>query len=139
MHCSNAPCAAVCPTRALTTNAQGFVNFVNDSNEACIGCGLCVPACPFGIPSISAGKMHKCTGCEDLVSFGRKPTCVDTCIANALEYGPVNELIAKANQRLVQIREKYRDANLYGVTEQGGLGLLLILRVNSNEFPLIAG
>jgi len=137
MHCATAPCAAICPTNALTTNAQGFVNFVNDSDETCIGCRLCVTACPFNVPNIADGKMYKCSGCEDLVAFGQKPACVDTCIANALEYGPVNELIAKANQRLERVRAKYPDANLFGVTEQGGLGLLMILRVNADEFPLV--
>lgn len=139
VHCANAPCVSRCPTRALHTNAQGFVNFVNDTNEACIGCSLCVTACPYDAPKVADGKMYKCTGCEDLVAFGQKPACVDTCIANAFQYGPRDELIARANERLAQLRTKYPDANLYGVTEQGGLGVLLVLRINQNEFPLISG
>ena len=136
MHCANAPCVTACPVNALHTNAQGFVNFVNDTNEACIGCDFCLRACPYNIPKVTAGKMYKCTGCEDLVALGQEPTCVDTCLTNALQYGPVDELVAKANQRLVHIRAKYPDANLYSVTQQGGLGVLLILRVNADEFPL---
>ena len=139
MHCANAPCVSACPVRALHINAQGFVNYVNDTDDACIGCRACIPACPFDVPKISEGKMYKCTGCESLVASGKEPACVDTCIANALQYGPVEGLIARANQRLERIRAKYPAANLYGVTEQGGLGMLLVLRINADEFPLVGG
>ena len=136
MHCANAPCVSACPTRALHVNAQGFVNYVNDTNDACIGCRACITVCPFDVPKISNGKMYKCTGCESLVASGQEPACVDTCIANALQYGTVDELVVKAHQRLDKIRTKYPNANLYSVTVQGGLGTLLILRINADEFPL---
>jgi len=80
--------------------------------------------------------MYKCTGCDNLVASGLEPACVDTCIANALHYGTREELIAKANERLEKIKAKYPAANLYGVTEQGGLGLLLILRTSPDAFGL---
>jgi formate dehydrogenase iron-sulfur subunit len=136
MHCADAPCVSICPLGALHTNEKGFVNYVDDSDDACIGCSLCISACPYNVPEISDGKMHKCTGCESLIFAGQEPACVDTCITNALQYGPAEELITKANERLNQIRSKYPDANLYGVTEQGGLGTLLILRTSPDEFGL---
>lgn len=40
------PAAAVCPTEAITWNAQQGVVQVN--SELCIGCGLCVARCPYG-------------------------------------------------------------------------------------------
>ena len=136
MHCASAPCVSACPTSALHVNEKGFVNYVNNTNDACIGCSACIRVCPFDVPKISDGKMYKCTGCEDLITSGQEPACVDTCIANALQYGTVDELIAKAHQRLGKIRVKYPNANLYNVAEYGGLGTLLILRINADEFPL---
>ncbi|CAA6821362.1 MAG: Formate dehydrogenase-O, iron-sulfur subunit (EC; Putative formate dehydrogenase iron-sulfur subunit (EC, partial [uncultured Thiotrichaceae bacterium] len=47
MHCSDAPCAAVCPVDCFETTAEGVVLHNKDT---CIGCGYCFYACPFGAP-----------------------------------------------------------------------------------------
>jgi len=67
MHCTDAPCAAVCPTNVFYTTADGVVLH---SKDLCIGCGYCFYACPFGAPQYpkvgnfgSRGKMDKCTYC----------------------------------------------------------------------------
>ena len=44
MHCSDAPCAAVCPVDCFNT-AEGVVLH---NKDICIGCGYCFYACPFG-------------------------------------------------------------------------------------------
>ncbi len=43
--CEQPSCAAVCPTEALVRRADRGVDF--NANK-CIGCKLCVGACPFG-------------------------------------------------------------------------------------------
>jgi Fe-S-cluster-containing dehydrogenase component len=43
--CPNPPCAAVCPTDALTPREGGGVHFKAD---LCVNCRNCVAACPFG-------------------------------------------------------------------------------------------
>jgi len=43
--CPDPPCAKVCPTDALRIRRGGGV--ILDQSK-CIGCGLCVKACPFG-------------------------------------------------------------------------------------------
>src|SRR6266446_2387999 len=67
MHCTDAPCAAVCPVSCFYTTADGVVLH---SKDLCIGCGYCFYACPFGAPQYpkvgnfgSRGKMDKCTYC----------------------------------------------------------------------------
>jgi Fe-S-cluster-containing dehydrogenase component len=74
MHCTDAPCQAVCPVNAFYTTADGVVLH---SKDICIGCGYCFYACPFGAPQYprvgnfgSRGKMDKCTYC----SGGPEPT-----------------------------------------------------------------
>lgn len=133
MHCGDAPCETICPVGAISTSPQGFVDI---DNYTCIGCGICVNTCPYDIPEIRLATIYKCSGCASYVSAGNEPVCVDTCIANSLEYGPREELIAKAQARVEQLKEKYPEANLYGVDQQGGLGLLMILRVHPSEFGL---
>ena len=67
MHCSDAPCMAVCPVDCFYQTEDGIVLH---SKDLCIGCGYCFYACPFGAPQFpqagnfgSRGKMDKCTFC----------------------------------------------------------------------------
>ena len=67
MHCTDAPCAAVCPVTCIYPTEDGIVLH---SKDLCIGCGYCFYACPFGAPQYpqvgnfgSRGKMDKCTYC----------------------------------------------------------------------------
>ena len=47
MHCSDAPCIAVCPVDCIYQTEEGVVLH---SKDLCIGCGYCFYACPFGAP-----------------------------------------------------------------------------------------
>ena len=67
MHCSDAPCIAVCPVDCIYQTEEGVVLH---SKDLCIGCGYCFYACPFGAPQYPQagnfgcrGKMDKCTFC----------------------------------------------------------------------------
>jgi formate dehydrogenase iron-sulfur subunit len=67
MHCSDAPCMAVCPVDCFYKTDEGVV--LHDK-DLCIGCGYCFYACPFGAPQFPQagafglrGKMDKCTFC----------------------------------------------------------------------------
>jgi formate dehydrogenase iron-sulfur subunit len=67
MHCSDAPCMAVCPVDCFYKTDDGVV--LHDK-DLCIGCGYCFYACPFGAPQFPQagafgvrGKMDKCTFC----------------------------------------------------------------------------
>ena len=53
MHCTDAPCAAVCPVNCFYTTADGVVLH---SKDLCIGCGYCFYACPFGAPQYPQGR-----------------------------------------------------------------------------------
>jgi len=56
MHCSDAPCMAVCPVDCFYQTDEGVVLH---SKDLCIGCGYCFYACPFGAPQYpQAGQMY---------------------------------------------------------------------------------
>ena len=93
-HCEDPACIPVCPEKAITKDANGFV--VIDA-EKCIGCRACQKACPYGAPqySAAASAMLKCDGCRDRVSEGKKPVCVDACPLRALDFLPIDALHKK--------------------------------------------
>jgi formate dehydrogenase iron-sulfur subunit len=108
MHCSEAPCATVCPVDCFYTTKDGVV--LHDK-DICIGCGYCFYACPFGAPQFpetgafgSRGKMDKCTFCaggpeadnsnDEFRKYGRNrmaegklPLCAEMCSTKALLAG----------------------------------------------------
>lgn len=93
LHCADAPCVTVCPTGASLKRAEDGIVLVNE--DACIGCGLCAWACPYGARELDAraGVMKKCTLCadridnENLAEQDRVPACVRTCPTGARHFG----------------------------------------------------
>ena len=124
MHCTDAPCAAVCPTNVFYTTADGVVLH---SKDLCIGCGYCFYACPFGAPQYpkvgnfgSRGKMDKCTFCAggpeadnskeeyekygaNRLAEGKLPLCAEMCSTKSLLAGD-GDVIAKIYKERVAKR-----------------------------------
>lgn len=91
MHCGEAPCIVVCPTRALCKRPGDGV--VEVHQNLCIGCHSCAIVCPFGAPQFPKGTtMRKCDLCVERVSRGLEPACVRTCPTRALRFGPIEKL-----------------------------------------------
>ncbi|MCK8825006.1 4Fe-4S dicluster domain-containing protein [Fuchsiella alkaliacetigena] len=134
MHCEDAVCKDGCPVDALSKTEQGFTTL---DFESCIGCGMCEQSCPYGVPSIFEEKMYKCDACQHLVTVGESPACVSTCAANAIKYGTYDDLVKAAQQRVETLQERYPEASLYGLEEQDGLSLLLILKTEASKLELI--
>ena len=97
LHCEEAPCVTVCPTGASYKRADDGIVLVNE--DACIGCGLCAWACPYGAreKDMAAQVMKKCTLCvdriynENLEPEDRQPACVRTCPASARHFGDLGD------------------------------------------------
>jgi Fe-S-cluster-containing dehydrogenase component len=97
LHCEDAPCVTVCPTGASYKRVEDGIVLVNE--DACIGCGLCAWACPYGAREMDAeqGVMKKCTLCvdriynEQLPEEDREPACVRTCPTGARHFGDLGD------------------------------------------------
>jgi len=90
-HCEDAPCITVCPSGALQRAGDGEP--VTIDQERCIGCLMCVQACPFGMITVNPdGKgVLKCDLCVERLEHGRNPACVDACPTGALKFEIVEE------------------------------------------------
>ena len=106
-HCDNPPCVKVCPTGATYKDKDGLVLMHYDR---CIGCRLCVVACPYNarrfnwakpevppeqtnplVPVRPVGVVEKCTFCVHRTRQGRLPRCVEVCPVRAKHFGNLND------------------------------------------------
>ena len=85
-HCDDAPCMMVCPTGAI--HREGENEPVLFDHTRCIGCKMCVQACPFGMISMRLdGKgVLKCDLCIERLDKDQEPACVTACPTNALVF-----------------------------------------------------
>ena len=139
-HCTHAACLDVCPTGSLFRSEYGTVVVQED---ICNGCGYCVPACPFGVldkrhlprkpddaplalPLLGKkedGRVWKCTLCYDRLSDGMEPACAHACPTDSIQFGDLDQLRAKADQRLAALHaDGVGDARLYLRDEADGIG-----------------
>ena len=121
-HCANAPCLEACPTGALFKTEFDTVVVQQD---ICNGCGYCVPSCPFGVVDLNMldGKAHKCTLCYDRLKGGFEPACAKACPTDSIQFGPLEELQARARARVSELRARgVAEAHVYGDEAEGGTG-----------------
>ena len=71
-------------------------------------------ACPYDIPRFhsGAGVMGKCTMCFDRIKEGLLPACVKACPTGAMNFGDRKEMLEKANKRLAEVQDTYKNAML---------------------------
>jgi formate dehydrogenase iron-sulfur subunit len=145
-HCTNAGCMEACPTGAIIRNEFDDV-FIQP--DICNGCGYCVPSCPFGVVDLIApadydlprgfvsdgrtnddatqhhgGVAGKCTLCYDRQKLGLVPACAKACPTESIQFGNVDELHARAKQRVETLQARGVDAYLYGVEDNATVGNL---------------
>jgi formate dehydrogenase iron-sulfur subunit len=121
-HCTHAGCLDVCPTGALFRTEFGTVVVQQD---ICNGCGYCVSACPYGVIERREGdgRAWKCTLCYDRLHDGLEPACAKACPTDSIQFGPLDELRERAQQRVGQLQEQgVTEARLYGEDPDDGVG-----------------
>jgi Fe-S-cluster-containing dehydrogenase component len=70
-------------------------------NNQCIGCTICVSACPYTAPVYNpvTNKVSKCDLCYDRLEKGMDPACVKSCISRALGYGEFENIVTAYGNR----------------------------------------
>ena len=110
-HCENPACAKVCPVGATYKDPETGV--VRQDSDKCIGCRMCMSACPytgvrsfnweeprypmdFALGDADAPKhqkhvVEKCIFCYQRLARGETPACMDLCPARARHFGDLDD------------------------------------------------
>lgn len=77
-HCAKAPCMETCPVKAIFRDSK--TGAVKISQDKCIGCKICISACPFGIIVVDpkTQEVRKCDLCDG------NPSCARVCPTGAI-------------------------------------------------------
>ncbi len=138
MHCIEPACASACIVGAFTKHETGAVTW---DGSMCIGCRYCMVACPFQIPTFEYEKaiqpnITKCDFCYDRTKEGKLPACVESCPVEVMVYGPREDLIAIARERIKRYPDRYID-RIFGEKVVGGTSWMYLAPVEFDKlkFP----
>jgi anaerobic carbon-monoxide dehydrogenase iron sulfur subunit len=102
-HCEDAYCVEVCMSHSLHRTVDGLVTNV-DRRQKCLGCWMCVMACPFGVirqDSIERRAVKCDRECLDEKDI---PACVRACPTGALVFSTVADFEAgKRRSQLITL------------------------------------
>jgi Fe-S-cluster-containing dehydrogenase component len=133
LHCTNPPCANLCPWGAARKEDTGIVRIHED---ICLGGAKCRTVCPWHIPQRQSGAgpylnllprfagngtMLKCDRCYDKIAQGEQPACITACPENVQRIGGRSEMIAYAKE-LAAATNGY----IYGLEENGGTNTIYV-------------
>jgi molybdopterin-containing oxidoreductase family iron-sulfur binding subunit len=140
-HCQNAPCVNVCPVGATFAAPEGTVLI---DQERCIGCRLCMAACPYDrrffnwgnapVPPESLladydperqfpakrGTVMKCNLCPQMAREGKLPYCAQACPTNAIYYGDLEEDLGTNGQDVVKLSRFLSENQAYQLKAELG-------------------
>ncbi len=141
MQCENAPCVKVCPVGASYHNDEGVVLI---DHRRCIGCRLCMAACPYGarvfnweqpenppgalfadyrpeypVPHLK-GTVEKCMLCAHRTEDGKLPACAQACPMFAIYLGDLTEDIATNGKEVVKLSAFLAENHAFRLREELG-------------------
>ncbi|TAK20676.1 MAG: 4Fe-4S dicluster domain-containing protein [Chloroflexota bacterium] len=141
MQCENAPCLNVCPVGATYRNREGVI-LVN--HERCIGCRMCMAACPYGARSFNwdqpenppgavfaqyspeypvphrRGTVEKCMLCAHRTHDGKLPACASACPMGAIYLAEMTQDVATNGTEIVQFTRFLADNSAFRLKEELG-------------------
>jgi molybdopterin-containing oxidoreductase family iron-sulfur binding subunit len=118
-HCDAPPCVEVCPAEATWKEEETGIVVIDA--EKCIGCKLCIDACPYSARSFNQNEpeypvdfplgdwdapvhvekvVEKCTFCSNRLARGAVPACMELCLARCRFWGDLDDPASEINSYL---------------------------------------
>ena len=119
-HCENPACTKVCPVHATYKDPESGA--VVQEYDKCIGCRMCMAACPYtgvrsfnweepkyslpfdcgdaNAPKHQKHTVEKCTMCFHRLNDGKRPFCVDACPMYARFWGDINDPTSEVSKAM---------------------------------------
>ncbi len=109
-HCENPACVKACPVGATYKREEDGI--IIQDYDKCIGCRMCMVACPYNARSFNWKKpeyyvdfalgdsdapvhqydvVEKCTFCVNRIARGEKPACMELCPGRARYWGDLDD------------------------------------------------
>ena len=123
-HCDNPACVKACPVGA--TYKDPDTGAVRQDYDKCIGCRMCIAACPYtgvrsfnweepkyaigqdmgdaDVPKHQKHTVEKCTMCWHRLAKGKQPACVEVCPARVRYFGDFDDPDSEVS-KLIRERE----------------------------------
>ena len=123
-HCENPACVKACPVGATWKDAETGV--VRQDYDKCIGCRMCMAACPYtGVrsynweepkfvigddmgdydsPKHQKHTVEKCTLCWHRIARGEEPACISACVTRARKFGDFDDPTSEVS-KLIATRQ----------------------------------
>lgn len=104
MHCEDPACVKACITGAMQKNFESGIVSNEFTPGKCVGCWMCVMACPYGVISPKEEHGKKIAVKCDLCMKRGWPACVESCPTGAIvymeeaEFADYKQGLAAANQ-----------------------------------------
>jgi anaerobic carbon-monoxide dehydrogenase iron sulfur subunit len=100
-HCNPAPCLGACLPGAIYWDRDRETVLIDP--DKCINCASCAMACPFGVLRFHVDFAAppnkrvavKCDNCEQRLSRGLIPACVEACMVKALTFEELDEALKR--------------------------------------------
>lgn len=118
-HCGNPSCVKACPTGATYKREEDGI--IMQDYDKCIGCRMCMVACPYNARSFNWKKpeyytehalgdadatvhqynvVEKCTFCANRISRGEDPACMELCPVRARFWGDLDDPDSEISRKL---------------------------------------
>jgi carbon-monoxide dehydrogenase iron sulfur subunit len=85
-HCDDPLCVKTCVSKALYIDDE--TGAVMHDSKRCIGCRMCILACPFGVIAEQEMMDNDCaiSKCDLCIGKCDEPACIAACLTGALSY-----------------------------------------------------